>query len=210
MPAILRLLPDAPRSQKPGPGNDLNRDDQLARVEAVLIAADEPLALKRLVAAAALPDAGTGRRLISRLIELYDRDGTAFQVREVAGGYQLQTRPEYHPWLARLRRGHTDLKLTPAARETLTIVAYRQPITRADVEAVRGVQSGEVLRQLMEKSLVRIAGREDSLGRPVLYATTRKFLQVYGLNSLKDLPMAEAMLVEKSTKSNDTQGSAAE
>jgi segregation and condensation protein B len=128
------------------------------------------------------------RRLVARLQTLYDEDGTAFQVEELAGGYQLLTRPEYHPWLARLRRVGADLKLTPATRETLAIVAYRQPITRADLEAVRGVQSGELLRQLMEKGFVRIAGRDDSLGRPVLYGTTKKFLQAFGLKSLRDLP----------------------
>jgi segregation and condensation protein B len=125
---------------------------------------------------------------VQRLQELYDRDGTAFGVEELAGGFQLLTRPAFHPWLARLRRAAAELRLSNAARETLAIVAYRQPITRADVEAVRGVGSAEVLRQLMDKDLVRIAGRDDSLGRPVLYGTTRKFLQTFGLNSLQDLP----------------------
>src|SRR5262249_14408476 len=109
-------------------------------------------------------------------------------------GYQLLTRAELHPWLARLRRGGGELKLTPALREALTIVAYRQPITRADVEGIRGVQSGEALRQLMEKGLVRLAGRDDSLGRPVLYATTKKFLQAFGLKGLRDLPDAAELL----------------
>src|SRR5207237_5142591 len=98
-----------------------------------------------------------------------------------------------HPWLGRLRRGAAEVRLSPAARETLAVVAYRQPVTRADVEAVRGVQCGEVLRQLMEKGLVRIAGRDDSLGRPVLYGTTKKFLQVFGLKSLRELPHAEQL-----------------
>ena len=121
---------------------------------------------------------------------LYDRDGTAFQIEELAGGFQLLTRPAYHRWLASLRRGHNDLRLTGAARETLAIVAYRQPIMRANIEAIRGVHCGETLRLLMEKGLVRIAGRDDSLGRPVLYGTTKKFLQVFGLRALKDLPQA--------------------
>jgi segregation and condensation protein B len=124
---------------------------------------------------------------------LYDQDGTAFQVEELAGGFQLLTRPEYHPWLARLRRMGNEMRLTAAARETLAIVAYRQPIARADVEAIRGVQSGDMLHQLMEKGLVRIAGRDESLGRPVLYATTRKFLQTFGLRNLRDLPQAQEL-----------------
>ncbi|MBI1913389.1 MAG: SMC-Scp complex subunit ScpB, partial [Planctomycetes bacterium] len=116
---------------------------------------------------------------------------SSFQVEELAGGFQLLTRAEYYPWLARQRRAGSDVKLSPAARETLAIIAYRQPIMRADVEAVRGVQSGDVLRLLMEKGLVRIAGRDDSLGRPVLYGTTKKFLQLMGLRSLRELPRAD-------------------
>src|SRR5207248_2711941 len=108
-------------------------------------------------------------------------------------GFQLMTRPEYHRWLTSLKRSQVELKLTGASRETLAIVAYRQPIMRADVEAIRGVHCGEVLRLLMERGLVRIAGRHDSLGRPVLYGTTKKFLQMFGLKSLKDLPQVEEL-----------------
>lgn len=162
------------------------------------MAADEPLTLRRLITAALLPDVAEGRRLIRRLQEMYDRDGSAFQVVELAGGYQLQTRPEFHPWLARLRRGQTEMRLSAAARETLTIIAYRQPITRADLEGIRGVQSGDILQQLMEKGLVRIAGRDDSLGRPMLYGTTKKFLQMYGMNSVRDLPLADELIQKRS------------
>jgi segregation and condensation protein B len=186
LPAVYRLLADAVGPTQPE--GDLARDARLALIEAVLLAADEPLAPRRLGIAANVPDVAEVRRLVARLQALYDQDGTAFQVAELAGGYQLLTRPEFHPWLARLRRTGADLKLTPAARETLAIVAYRQPITRADVEAVRGVQSGELLRQLMEKGFVRIAGRDESLGRPVLYGTTKRFLQAFGLKGLRELP----------------------
>jgi segregation and condensation protein B len=169
---------------------ELTRDGALARVEAALLAADEPVTLRRLVAAAELNDVSEARRLLKRLQALYDLDLTAFQVVEIAGGYQLLTRPEFHPWLARLRRGGKDVRLSGPARETLAIIAYKQPVTRADIEAIRGVQCSEVLRQLMEKGLVRISGRHDSLGRPVLYGTTKKFLQVFGLKTLRDLPPA--------------------
>lgn len=165
----------------------------LAWIEAALLAADEPLTPKRLAQAAGLPDAAEARRLVRKLHALYEADGSAFQVEEIAGGFQLLTRPEYHPWLTRLRHTGHDLRLSPAARETLAIVAYRQPIMRADIEAVRGVQCGEVLRLLMERGLVRIAGRHNSLGRPVLYGTTKKFLQVFGLRNLRDLPMVEQL-----------------
>jgi segregation and condensation protein B len=171
----------------------LARDPQLARLEAALLAADEPLTARHLAAAAGLVDATGVRRLVRKLQALYDQDSTAFQVEELAGGFQLLTRAVYHRWLVRLRRSGQDLRLTSAARETLAIIAYRQPIMRADIEAIRGVHCGEVLRLLMEKGLVRIAGRHDSLGRPVLYGTTKKFLQVFGLKSLKDLPQVEEL-----------------
>jgi segregation and condensation protein B len=175
------------------PADELTRDPRLALIEAALLAADEPLTTRKLALAADLADGNEARRLVMRLRALYDRDGTAFQVEEVAGGFQLLTRPEYHQWLVRLRRGGPELRLTPAARETLAIVAYRQPITRADVEAIRGVYCGETLQLLMEKGLVRITGRHDSLGRPLLYGTTKKFLAVFGLRSLKDLPQVEEL-----------------
>jgi segregation and condensation protein B len=172
---------------------ELARDRRLAVVEATLMAADEPLQARRLAVIAGLKDGTEARRLVRKLQRLYDDDRTAFQVEELAGGFQLLTRPQFHPWLMRMRRTGNDLRLSGAARETLAIVAYRQPIMRADIEAVRGVQCSEILRQLMEKGLIRIAGRHDSLGRPVLYGTTRKFLQIFGLRSLQDLPHAEQL-----------------
>jgi segregation and condensation protein B len=190
LPPALRPGTDAPAESRPS--DPLTRDGPLALVEALLLAADEPLPIRKLVQAAGLPDAATARRLLKKLRALYDADQTAFQVEELAGGFQLLSRPEYHRWLAGLRRS-ADLRLTGPARETLAIVAYRQPIMRADIEAIRGVHCGDTLRLLMERGLVRIAGRHDSLGRPVLYGTTKKFLQLFGLRSLKDLPQAEQL-----------------
>lgn len=169
------------------------RDSRLARLEAVLLLTDEPLTARRLADVAGLDDAAEARTLIDRLKEMYDADGTAFQVEEIAGGYQLLTRPRYHPWLARLKRTGHEVRLSSAALETLAVIAYKQPIMRAEVEKVRGVACGEIVRQLMEKGLVRVAGRHDSLGRPQLYGTTKRFLQVFGLNTLKDLPEVEAL-----------------
>jgi segregation and condensation protein B len=169
----------------------LGRDRDLALIEAVLMIADEPLPLRKLVQVTGLRDTATVRRLLDELQQRYDADASAFELEELAGGYQLLTRPEYHRWLTSLRRSQQDLRLTSAARETLAIVAYRQPITRADIEAIRGVHCGETLRLLMEKGVIKIAGRHDSLGRPVLYGTTKRFLQVFGLKSLKDLPNVE-------------------
>jgi len=191
LPLIYRLLE---RENSDEVGQDAQgRDVRLATVEAALMAADEPLTARRLTTVAGLAGATEARRLVARLQALYEQDGSAFQVEEVAGGWQLLTKPEYHPWLSRLRRADAEARLTPALREALTIVAYRQPVTRADLEAVRGVQSGDVLRQLMERGLVRIAGRDDSLGRPQVYGTTKKFLQAFGLKNIRDLPPAEGV-----------------
>jgi len=191
LPAIHRQIGevvDAGKSSDP-----LARDPALAFLEAALLVADEPLPARKLAEAANLPDAASARRLLKKLQELYDADGSAFELEELAGGFQLMTRPEYHRWLTSLKRSQVELRLTAASRETLAIVAYRQPIMRADIEAIRGVHCGETLRLLMEKGLVKIAGRHESLGRPVLYGTTKGFLQVFGLKSLKDLPNAELL-----------------
>jgi segregation and condensation protein B len=186
LPAVYRLGIDQGRENFAT--GELARDSQLAVVEAALLAADEPLNARRLALVAGLKDGTEARRLVRKLQSFYEQDGSAFQIEELAGGYQLLTRSEYHPWVVRLRRGGQELRLSTPARETLTVVAYRQPIMRADIEAVRGVQCADVLRLLMEKGLVRIVGRHDSLGRPVLYGTTKKFLQVFGLKSIKELP----------------------
>ncbi len=184
LPALYRVLP----RERPAVLVPLARTAELARLEAALFCADEPLAARKLAVLADLADAATARRLVEQLRTLYADEGAAFQIEELAGGYQLLTRPEFHPWLVRLRQSAGEPKLSGALLETLAIVAYRQPIMRADLEGVRGVHCGEALRQLMERGYVRIAGRDDSLGRPVLYATTKKFLQTFGLRDLRDLP----------------------
>lgn len=188
LPAIYRLtLDDSTDASATVQGG---REPQLAWLEAALFAADEPLTARRLAQVAGLVDGTEARRLMRKLQGLYDKDESAFQVEEIAGGFQLLTRPEFQPWLVRIRRTGGETRLSGAARETLAIIAYRQPIMRADVEAIRGVQCSDVLRQLMERGLIRITGRHESLGRPVLYGTTKKFLQMYGLKSLRDLPRA--------------------
>ena len=165
----------------------------LARLEAALFLADEPLPARKLADAAGLPDGHAARRLIERLRMLYADDNSSFQIEELGGGYQLLTRPAYHPWLLRLRRTGQDVRLTPAALETLAVIAYKQPITRADVDTLRGVACAELIRLLMEKGMVRVSGRHDSLGRPQLYGTSKRFLQAFGMNSLADLPEVESL-----------------
>jgi segregation and condensation protein B len=175
-------------------GSDLLlRTPKMARLEAVLFVADEPLPIKRLVQLATLADGDEAQALIDRLNGAYDESNSTFRIEPVATGFRLLTRREFVYWLDKLHQRQASLKLTPPMLETLAIVAYRQPLTRADLEAVRGVQSAEMLKQLMERELVRIAGEDDSLGRPFLYETTRKFLELFGLQSLDDLPMAERL-----------------
>ena len=167
------------------------RDVVAGRVEAALFAADEPVTPRRLARLADLADTGEARRQVQRLNQLYARDRSAFYIEELAGGYQMLTRPDLRPWLDRVFDPRDALQLSGPTLETLAIVAYRQPICRADIEAIRGVQVGEILKQLMDKSLVRFAGRDESLGRPYLYGTTRAFLEAFGLRNLHELPLLE-------------------
>jgi segregation and condensation protein B len=133
------------------------------------------------------------RRAIKELNELYVTSDRSFRIEQVAGGYQMLTLPDFGEILKRLHQREVDAKLTKAALETLAIIAYKQPILRADIEAIRGVACGETIRSLMEKHLVKIAGRAEEPGRPILYGTTRRFLELFGLNSVKDLPQPEAL-----------------
>lgn len=169
------------------------RDERMRRLEAVLLLAREPLSSRKLAQYANLADGTKARTLIRRLNELYDRVGRAFRVEEVAGGFQLLTRRKFAAWLRRLEHVPPETRLSAPALETLAVIAYRQPVPRADIEAIRGVNCGEILRQLMERDLVRIGARSEELGRPFLYATTKRFLQVFGLVSLEDLPQAAAI-----------------
>ena len=133
----------------------LTRDEASAAVEAALFLADEPLPARKLAQVAGLADAAAARRALKRLQQLYDEAGTPFRVEEIAGGFQLLTRPEYHRWVGGLRRQAQEMRLSAAARETLAIVAYRQSLTRADIEAIRGVNCAETLRLLAERGLVK-------------------------------------------------------
>ena len=166
-------------------------DEQIAAVEAVLFSTDAPLTPAKIVEAAELPGRRAVTRAVEALNERYERGGAAFRIEAIAGGYRMQTLGRYHQVLLRLFKARSETKLSRAAMETLAIVAYRQPVLRADIEAIRGVASGEVLRGLIEKQLVKIAGRAEVLGRPMLYGTTRRFMEIFGLKDLDDLPRVE-------------------
>lgn len=180
-------------SEELPPPSETERDWRMRRLEAVLFLAQEPLSSRKLSQYAGLADGTEARTLVRRLNRLYDDAGRAFRAEQIAGGYQLMTRPALADWLRRTERMPTEVRLSTPAIETLAVVAYRQPVVRAEVEAIRGVASGEILRQLMERDLVRISGRSEELGRPYQYSTTRRFLQVFGLGSLDELPRANIL-----------------
>jgi segregation and condensation protein B len=162
-------------------------------VEAVLFATDSPLPAGKI---AQILDRGTSRhvrRFIAELNEAYEREGRAFRIEEVAGGYQMLTVPALQPWLAKLLRARQESRLSPTQMETLAVIAYKQPVLRAAVEVVRGVACGDVINRLREMGLVKIVGRAEDVGRPLLYGTTKKFLRVFGLGSLEDLPRVEEL-----------------
>jgi len=183
-----------------------------AILEALIFASPEPLTPKAMFK---LLDTEPKEDVAAALEELkrdYDRPG-GLQIVEVAGGYQIVTRPDLHEWVRRLFNERTTQKLTVQALETLAVIAYRQPITAAEITEVRGVNTSGVLNTLLERHLIKIVGRKQVVGRPFLYATTKEFLIRFGLNDLSDLPkvedMAEALgldvpiLVEQPTRDED-------
>jgi segregation and condensation protein B len=192
--AWIRLDDEHRRSRGPAA-----RDQRQAQLEAVLLLATEPLGSRKLAQLAGLADGTKARTLVRALNKQYDSEGCAFRVEEVAGGFQLMTRPQFAPWLRRLHSAPIEVRLSAPAMETLAVVAYRQPVLRAEIEAIRGVQCDEVLRQLIERDLVHITGRSEELGRPMLYGTTRQFLQIFGLRHLDELPRLAIMLNSNAT-----------
>jgi segregation and condensation protein B len=164
-----------------------------SRLEAVLFLAREPLTLRKLAQLANLMDATEARTVLKSLQARYDERQCAFQVAQVAGGYQLMSRREFVTWVRPQSAHEHEVRLSPPSLETLVVVAYRQPILRAEVEAIRGVACGEILRQLLDRDLLRIVGRSEELGRPLRYGTTKRFLQVFGLSDLEELPWASEL-----------------
>jgi segregation and condensation protein B len=170
----------------------MDRDSQKRIVEALVLGAPEPVSAQKIAEVVPGLEADEARALITELGREYEEQGRAFEIWEVAGGYQLRTRPEYASYLRLLHR-ERPLRLSRAALETLAVVAYRQPVTRAEIEAVRGVEVDAVIRSLLDRQLVRIAGHREVPGRPMLYATTKRFLEVFGLGRLDDLPTLREM-----------------
>lgn len=193
-----RWLTAAPGVARPSRGPRIapglhRRSEELARLEAALFVAREPLTTRRLAKLARLDDGTRARTLIRELRRLQDAAGSAFRVEQIAGGFQMLTRAPFGPWVRRLQEPAAGNRLSPAALETLAIVAYRQPTTRAEIEAIRGVGSEEMLRQLLERDLVAVGGRAEDLGRPHVYVTTRRFLAAFGLARIEELPPLESL-----------------
>ena len=174
-------------------GGGLAVENHLSRLEAILFLSRQPQTSRKLAQLAGLADGTKARTFIRTLNRRYDTEERAFRVEEVAGGFQLMTRPKFAPWLRRLYSVPVEIRLSASLMETLAVVAYRQPVLRVEIEAIRGVQSGEVLRQLAERDFVRIVGRSSELGRPFLYGTTKQFMQIFGLRHLDELPRAEIL-----------------
>jgi segregation and condensation protein B len=164
-------------------------------VEAMLFASDVPLEAERIRDVLDLENAAAARALAEELIARYEAEPRGLAIVEVGGGYRMVTRPELAPWLVRLARARTRVRLSRPALETLAIIAYKQPVSRPELDAVRGVNSEAVLDNLLERRLVRIGGRKEAPGRPFLYETTREFLVAFGLRDLNDLPKVEGELV---------------
>lgn len=164
-------------------------------VEALLFASDAPLEAERIREVLDLEGVSEARTLVEELRARYEEQNRALTITEVGGGYRMVTRPDLAPWLVRLARARTRVRLSRASLEALAIVGYRQPVSRPEIDAIRGVNSEGVLESLMERRLVRIAGRKEAPGRPFLYETTREFLIAFGLRDLSDLPKVEGDLV---------------
>ncbi len=185
--------PPAP-AEESAPQIELSEQMPLRQVvEAILFSTDMPLSAGKLAQTVGLDSSKPVRDAVDELNRDYAAREAAYRIEERAGGYQLLTLPQYSEYIQRLMKKKEEGRLTPAALETLAIIAYKQPILRVDVEAIRGVACGEVIRSLMEHNLVKITGRAEEVGRPMLYGTTKHFLEVFGLGSLRDLPKAEQL-----------------
>jgi segregation and condensation protein B len=159
-----------------------------AVIEALLFVSGEPIAPDKLAQVLEGTDTDRIREALDRLRQGYDAAGRGLQIVEVAGGYQIATRSECAPWVKALEKIKSATRLSRSGLETLAIVAYKQPVTRGEIEVIRGVDSAGVLKTLLERRILKIVGRREGLGRPMLYGTTREFLHYFGLKDLSELP----------------------
>jgi len=174
------------------------RNDLKNIIESILFVAEKPLTVAAIKHTLDFAGAKEIREALKMLADEYNARGGGFHLREIAGGWQMRSRPEYRQWISRMIQTNPR-RLSKAALETLSIVAWNEPIIRSEIEQIRGVDSGGVLRLLLERKLVRILGRREIPGRPLIYATTKFFLEMFDLNTIKDLPtIKEVEALEKS------------
>lgn len=163
-------------------------------IEALIFASDEPISAEKIRAIIVENegqvefDEATVDDFVDKLNDTYEANGLSFRIEMLAGGYTFVTQPKFHYWLSIFQHQNAYRKLSQSAVETLAIIAYRQPITKPEIDQIRGVDSGYIIRQLMEKALIEVSGRADSPGKPLLYKTSRHFLKHFGLNSVNELP----------------------
>lgn len=167
-------------------------------LESLLFITDKPLSVKELEELIGEEHAALVPSLLEEIKADYETRGGALHLREVAGGAQLATRPEFAPWIRNLYKDKTTFHLSGSAMETLSIIAYKQPITRSEIEEIRGVETTAVLESLIEKKLIRNVGRKETIGRPLLYGTTFEFMKYFGIKNLEDLPPLGQTPVEES------------
>ncbi len=201
-------VPEPERAKRAGrPQADASKLKPI--LEALIFVSEQPISLDKM--AGVLPDCPKKKlkELLAELGQDYEERGAALEIVEVANGYQFRTRAEFAPWLGRLQQ-QKFARLSRAALEALAIVAYRQPVTRAEAESIRGVDSGAVLGTLLERGLLRILGRKEVPGRPILYGTTQEFLELFGLKNLKDLPTLRELkdMVETAEEGPESPGAA--
>lgn len=172
-------------------------DAELKKVlETLLFITDAPLPVSRIAQLLEIKNKERIEGALQELRKAYDEEGRTLQVMQVAGGWQFSTRPEYGIWVRKLYNSKMTVRLTQAALETLCIIAYKQPITRAEIEAIRGVEVIGPLETLTQRKLITVVGRRETIGRPIMYGTTNEFLRQFGLNSLDDMPKLESFNIE--------------
>ncbi|MDR1123777.1 MAG: SMC-Scp complex subunit ScpB [Elusimicrobiota bacterium] len=164
------------------------RDNSKKIIETLLFITDRPLSLARLSQVSEVNDAVLTRDIVEELRRDYAAASGAVQILEIGGGFQMATKPEYGRWVRKLFNEKMSSRLSPAALETLAIIAYKQPVTRAEIEAIRGVDVAAPLERILERGLARITGKKDTPGRPMVYGTTEEFLRMFGLNKISELP----------------------
>jgi segregation and condensation protein B len=161
-------------------------EDVKAIVEALILASETPLSIDKMVEVLGDTDKKAIDGKLQELTKEYEQRGGGICLKEVAGGFQFRTRSDLAPWIKKLRG--VRFALTPAALETLSVIAYRQPVLKSEIDNIRGVDAGGPIKKLLEKKLVRIVGRKDVPGKPIIYGTTKRFLEVFNLRDLSELP----------------------